>query len=92
LLVLYIVQLLLYDNSEDTRTECERNEILTSSPYKIAVEEKENKNNSKEENNRLKTDDIAPIEEEGDQIKGSKAKIKSGDKEKQTQRQRRRES
>lgn len=79
----------------------ERSEILTSSPYKIAVEEKENEKNAKEEKKKIKTKFITVTEEDGQQTKdvnakgrgkekgkqakGVKAKGKSGDKTKKKQ-------
>lgn len=64
------------------KKKCERSEILTSSPYKIAVEEKEKVKNAKEEKKIMRTNFKAAIEGKGKQTTGLKTKGKSGDKSK----------
>lgn len=64
------------------KRKCERSEILTSSPYKIAVEEKEKVKNAKEEKKIMRTNFKAAIEGKGKQTTGQKTKGKSGDKSK----------
>ena len=60
------------------KRKCERSEILTSSPYKIAVIEKENEKNSKEKKKKVKINLKSAMEKEGEQRKDAKAKGKRG--------------
>ena len=60
------------------KRKCERSEILTSSPYKIAVIEKENEKNSKEKKKKVKINLKSAMKKEGEQRKDAKAKGKRG--------------
>lgn len=66
------------------KRKCERSEILTSTSYKIAVEEKENEKNAKEEKKRMKTKFKIEKEENKQQTKVVKAKERSEEKGKRT--------